>query len=199
MWVRWFTIWLLYHFGNKTKANLLLCSFAGFDGPHLPVCGGRLSAYQLLQLQLLALCGSLSCWAHLFAHHTARQTQARQGECWLEVVCGNVVHFFMVVVSFCAVMNQITVNGWRNWSISDHVFWNLKRKILQNVLVTQLILRLLSTADSGHPLHLLHLQLVLSHRASVRRHRQLSHRYRDRPLRCASLLCRHLPAWGKKA
>lgn len=74
-----------------------------------------------------------------------------------------------------------------------------KKKILQNVLVTQLILRLLSTADSGHPLHLLHLQLVLSHRASVRRHRQLSHRYRDRPLRCASLLCRHLPAWGKKA
>lgn len=52
---------------------------AGADGSDLPVCGGRLPAHQLLQLQLLALRGTVCGRPHLPALHPARATQAIKG------------------------------------------------------------------------------------------------------------------------
>lgn len=57
----------------------LCCVAAGVNGTDLSVCGGRVPAHQLLQLQLLALCGSVCGRPHLPPHHSARQTQACQG------------------------------------------------------------------------------------------------------------------------
>lgn len=65
---------------------------AGANGSGLPVCGGRLPAHQLFQLQLLVLCGSICGRPHLPAHHAARQTQACEGasfSSFLTVCVGN--------------------------------------------------------------------------------------------------------------
>lgn len=55
------------------------CVAAGPDESDLPVRGGRLPAHQLLQLQLLALRGTVRGRPHLPALHPARQTQALEG------------------------------------------------------------------------------------------------------------------------
>ncbi len=44
---------------------------AGRDGSDLPVCGGCVSTHQLLQLQLLAVRGSVCGRTHLPANHSA--------------------------------------------------------------------------------------------------------------------------------
>lgn len=71
----------LSHNNNNKNLHLLLFFHrpAGADGSDLPMCGGRLPAHQLLQLQLLALRGSVCRRTHLPAHHPARQAQAGQG------------------------------------------------------------------------------------------------------------------------
>lgn len=58
----------------------LCCVATGLNGPDFPVCEGRVSAHQLLQLQLLALCGSLCGWPHLPTHHPAGKIQTCQGD-----------------------------------------------------------------------------------------------------------------------
>lgn len=55
------------------------CVAAGADGSDLTVRGGRLPAHQLLQLQLLALCGTVCGRSHPPALHPARPTQAAEG------------------------------------------------------------------------------------------------------------------------
>lgn len=66
--------WITYGFVLS-----LSCAPAGVNGSDLSVRGGRLPAHQLLQLQLLAVRGSVSGRPHLPALHSARQTQASEG------------------------------------------------------------------------------------------------------------------------
>lgn len=83
---------------SQLEHNYIHSCPAGINGSDLPVCGGRVPAHQLLQLQLLALCGSVCGRPHLPAHHSARPTPTCEGAAFffvhitLNIITWNKVH-----------------------------------------------------------------------------------------------------------
>lgn len=86
--------------------------FAGHHGSDLPVCGGCVSTHQLLQLQLLAVCGSVCGRTHLPANHSAWQTQAGQGN--------RIQHSHLIINSMCYSVCLLTLLFLVFFSISSH-------------------------------------------------------------------------------